>query len=146
MSERGSLMAGKRGLILGVANDRSLAWGIARAVADQGALVALTYQGEALKKRVVPLAEKLGSPIVEPADVTDSASLAMPCSRWCARSGVVWIFWFMRSVFPTRTSFAGRYLDTSEGNFVNTMLISCYSFTDLARRAAALMSPGGDPC
>jgi enoyl-[acyl-carrier protein] reductase I len=142
MVDSGSLMAGKRGLIVGVANDRSLAWGIARAVAEQGAELALTYQGEALKKRVGPLAEKVGAPIVAPVDVTDTASLdalfAGIEEQWGGLDFLVHAVGF-----SDKNELRGRYVDTSEANFVQTMLISCFSFTDLARRAAAMMNNGG---
>ena len=136
------LFAGKRGLIMGIANDRSLAWGIAEAVAAHGAELAVTYQGEALRKRVVPLAEKLGAPLVLPADVTDTASMDALFeeleSKWGRLDFVVHAI-----AFSDKEELKGRYIDTSLENFQNTMNISVFSFTDLARRSAPLMTDGG---
>ena len=138
----GSLMAGKRGLIMGVANNRSIAWGIAKAVAAQGAELALTYQGEALKKRVEPLAGELGSDTVLPCDVTDSASMdavfAALGEKWGSLDFLVHAI-----AYSDKNELDGRYVDTSEDNFSKTMLISCYSFTALAKRAEPLMTDGG---
>jgi enoyl-[acyl-carrier protein] reductase I len=138
----GPLFAGKRGLIMGIANDRSLAWGIAAAVAAHGAELAVTYQGEALKKRVVPLAEKLGAPLVLPADVTDPASMdalfAEIQEQWGRLDFVVHAI-----AYSDKEELKGRYVDTSFENFQNTMNVSVFSFTDLARRAAPLMTEGG---
>jgi enoyl-[acyl-carrier protein] reductase I len=137
----GNLMAGKRGLIMGVANNRSIAWGIARAVAAQGAEVALTYQGDALKKRVEPLAAELGSKLVLPCDVTDAASMdsvfAELKSAWGGLDFLVHAI-----AFSDKNELDGRYVDTSEKNFSQTMLISCFSLTALAQRAEKLMQPG----
>ena len=136
------LMHGKRGLIMGVANDRSLAWGIARAVRAHGAEVALTYQGEALLKRVRPLADQLGSELVLPADVTDPPSL----DALFAGIGRAWgrLDFLVHAVaFSDKEELKGRYLNTSLENFQRTMLVSCFSFTDLARRAEPLMTGGG---
>jgi enoyl-[acyl-carrier protein] reductase I len=135
-------MAGKKGLIMGIANDRSLAWGIARAVADQGAALAVTYQGEALAKRVIPLAQKLEAPIVAHADVTDGASLDALFETIQEQWGGL-DFLVHAIAYSDREELKGRYLDTSIGNFQHSMQISCYSFTDLCRRAAPLMSAGG---
>ena len=138
----GNLMAGKRGLVMGVANNRSIAWGIAKAVAAQGAEVALTYQGDALKKRVEPLAAELGSKLVVHCDVTDGASmdaLFAEISRQWGRLD----FLVHAIAFSDKNELDGRYVDTSEGNFTQTMLVSCYSLTALARRAEPLMSAGG---
>jgi enoyl-[acyl-carrier protein] reductase I len=138
----GSLMAGKRGLIMGVANNRSIAWGIAKAVTAQGAEVALTYQGDALKKRVEPLAVELGSKVVLPCDVSDAASV----DALFAEIGRVWgrlDFLVHAIAFSDKAELDGRYVDTTEANFTKTMLISCYSFTALARRAERLMRQGG---
>jgi enoyl-[acyl-carrier protein] reductase I len=136
------LFAGKRGLIMGIANDRSLAWGIAEAVAAHGAELAVTYQGEALRKRVVPLAEKLGAPLVLPADVTDAASMDALFdelkSKWGRLDFVVHAI-----AFSDKEELKGRYIDTSFQNFQSTMNISVFSFTDLARRSAPLMTEGG---
>lgn len=138
----GNLMAGKRGLIMGVANNRSIAWGIAKAVVAQGAEVALTYQGEALKKRVTPLADELGSKLVLPCDVTDTASV----DEVFAELGRAWgrlDFLVHAIAFSDKNELDGRYVDTSERNFTQTMLISCYSLTALAQRAERLMTNGG---
>jgi len=135
-------MAGKRGLIMGVANERSIAWGIARAVADQGASLAFTFQGEALEKRVRPLAKQAGSDFVMPCDVTDSASLDALFSeiadRWGALDFVVHAI-----AYSDKDELKGQYLDTSRDNFLRSLDISCYSFTDVCRRAAPLMTDGG---
>jgi enoyl-[acyl-carrier protein] reductase I len=136
------LMQGKKGLIMGIANDRSLAWGIAKAVRGQGAEIAVTYQGEALLKRVRPLADQLGSTLVLPADVTDPGSL----DELFAELGRHWgcIDFLVHAVaFSDKEELKGRYLNTSLDNFQRTMLISCFSFTDLARRAEPMMQPGG---
>ena len=138
----GNLMAGKRGLIMGVANNRSIAWGIAKAVAAQGAQVALTYQGEALKKRVVPLAAELGSDLVLPCDVTDPASMDAVFAELKAKWGRL-DFLVHAIAFADKAELDGRYVDTSEKNFTQSLLISCYSFTALANRAEKLMSHGG---
>lgn len=141
-STNGTLMAGKRGLILGVANDRSMAWGITRGVVAQGAEVALTYQGEPLLKRVKPLAEQVGCEVVLPCDVTDAASLdelfAELSRRWGTLDFVVHAI-----AYSDKDELKGRYVDTTAANFRDTMYISCYSFTDICRRAEALMSNGG---
>ena len=135
-------MAGKRGLIFGVANNRSIAWGIAKAVAAQGATLAFTYQGDALKKRVEPLAGEVGSKLVLPCDVTDTASMdavfAELASAWDKLDFLVHAI-----AFSDKAELDGRYVDTTEANFTRTMLISCYSFTALAQRAEKLMRPGG---
>ncbi|MEQ1612683.1 MAG: enoyl-ACP reductase FabI [Hyphomicrobiaceae bacterium] len=138
----GTLMAGKRGLIMGVANNRSIAWGIAKAVAAQGAEVALTYQGDALKKRVVPLAAELGSNVVLPCDVTDPASMDAVFAELKAKWGRL-DFLVHAIAFADKAELDGRYVDTSEKNFTQSMLISCYSFTALANRAEKLMTDGG---
>ncbi len=138
----GTLMAGKRGLIMGVANNRSIAWGIAKAVAAQGAEVAFNYQGDALKKRVEPLAAELGSRLVLPCDVTDKASV----DALFAEIGRAWgrlDFLVHAIAFSDKNELDGRYVDTSETNFTQTMLISCYSLTALAQRAEKLMTNGG---
>ncbi|RYG92365.1 enoyl-[acyl-carrier-protein] reductase FabI [Loktanella sp. IMCC34160] len=137
-----NLMQGKRGLIMGLANDKSIAWGIAQALADAGAELAFSYQGEALKKRVEPLAGQLGSDIVLPCDVTDMASVdglfAELEARWGKMDFVVHAIGF-----SDKSELRGRYADTSRDNFLMTMDISCYSFTAVAKRAAALMPDGG---
>jgi enoyl-[acyl-carrier protein] reductase I len=138
----GTLMKGKRGLIMGVANNRSLAWGIAKAVAAQGATLAFTYQGDALKKRVEPLAGEAGSSLVLPCDVTDPASMdavfAELARRWDGLDFLVHAI-----AFSDKAELDGRYVDTTEVNFSRTLLISCYSFTALAQRAEKLMGAGG---
>ena len=138
----GTLMKGKRGLIMGVANNRSIAWGIAKAVAAQGAEVALTYQGDALKKRVVPLAAELGSDVVLPCDVTDAASMDAVFAALKAKWGRL-DFLVHAIAFADKAELDGRYVDTSEKNFTQSLLISCYSFTALAQRAEKLMTDGG---
>jgi enoyl-[acyl-carrier protein] reductase I len=135
-------MRGKRGLVMGVANDHSIAWGIARALADQGAELAFTYQGEALGKRVKPLAESLGAHLILPCDVEDLASVdavfAAIADAWGSLDFLV------HSVaYADRAELKGRYADTSRENFLRTMLVSAFSFTEAAKRAAALMPRGG---
>jgi enoyl-[acyl-carrier protein] reductase I len=142
MTDAVPLMAGKKGLIMGIANERSLAWGMARAVAAQGAELAVTYQGEALGKRVRPLAEQLQAPLVLPADVTDAAGLDALFEALAARWGRL-DFVVHAIAFSDRDELKGKYVDTSADNFRRTLMISCYSFTDLCRRAAPLMSGGG---
>ena len=138
----GTLMQGKRGLIMGVANNRSIAWGIAKAVAAQGAALAFTYQGDALKKRVEPLAAEAGSALVLPCDVTDNASVDAVFAA-LAREWDKLDFLVHAIAFSDKGELDGRYVDTSEKNFAQTMLISCYSFTALAQRAEKLMRAGG---
>jgi enoyl-[acyl-carrier protein] reductase I len=138
----GNLMAGKRGLIMGVANNRSIAWGIAKAVAAQGGEIALTYQGDALKKRVEPLAAELGSKVVLPCDVTDRASVDELFAELERRWGRL-DFLVHAIAFSDKNELDGRYVDTSEANFTQTMLVSCYSLTALAQRADKLMTNGG---
>jgi len=139
---QGNLLAGKRGLIMGVANNRSIAWGIARATANQGAELAFTYQGDALRKRVEPLAGDLGAKLVLPCDVSDPASMDAMFetikSAWGNLDFVVHAI-----AFSDKAELDGRYVDTSQDNFNRTMNISCYSFTAIAKRAEPLMQPGG---
>ncbi|HVO13570.1 MAG TPA: enoyl-ACP reductase FabI [Alphaproteobacteria bacterium] len=142
MTESKPLMAGKRGLIMGVANDRSIAWGIARTLAAHGAELAFTFQGEALEKRVRPLAAQLGSKLVVPCDVTNEGSLDDTFGALASSWGSV-DFLVHAIAFSDKEELKGKYADTSRDNFIRTMLISCYSFTDVARRAAALMPNGG---
>jgi enoyl-[acyl-carrier protein] reductase I len=127
---------------MGVANDRSLAWGIAKAVAAQGAEVAFTFQGEALEKRVRPLADSVGSKVVLPCDVTDAASVdntfAALAKLWGRLDFVVHAI-----AYSDKDELKGRYVDTTRENFLRTMDISCFSFTDVARRAAPMMTEGG---
>jgi len=142
MSEAQPLMAGKRGLIMGVANERSLAWGIAKAVREQGGELAFTFQGEALGKRVRPLAESIGCPLLLECDVTDEVSLdrtfASLAEHWQRLDFVVHAI-----AFSDKDELKGKYVDTTRGNFARTMDISCFSFTDICRRAVPLMSEGG---
>jgi len=137
-----ALMQGKRGLIMGVANDHSIAWGIARTLAAHGATLALTYQGDALGRRVRPLAESLGSELVLPCDVDDVASIDAVFSTLAAKWGGL-DFLVHAIAFSDKNELKGRYADTTRENFVRTMMISCFSFTELAKRAAALMRAGG---
>jgi len=138
----GPLMAGKRGLIMGVANERSIAWGIARVLAGQGAKLAFTYQGDAFGRRAVPLAQSVGSDIIVNCDVSDLATVDTTFAEikktWGGLDFVVHAL-----AFSDRRELAGRYADTTRENFLNTMVISCFSFTEIAKRAAALMGPGG---
>ena len=142
MVEAGGLLRGKRGLILGLANNRSLAWGIAKAARSHGAELAFTYQGEALKKRVEPLAAEAGGLVVGHCDVTDEATLDQAFSAvrdaWGTLDFVVHAI-----AFSDKTELDGRYIDTSLDNFNKTLQISCYSFTAIARRAEQLMQNGG---
>ncbi|WP_308719322.1 enoyl-ACP reductase FabI [Komagataeibacter xylinus] len=139
---KGSMMKGKRGLVMGVANDRSIAWGIARAVAEQGGELAFTYQGEALGKRVRPLAETVGSTLVLPCDVTDDAAM----DETFAAIEKAWgkIDFLVHAIgWADKQFLRGRYVDTPRDAFLKAMDISCYSFTAVARRAAAIMNPNG---
>ncbi len=136
------LMAGKRGLIMGVANEKSIAWGIAQACARQDAELAFTYQGDALKKRVGPLAGSLGSEIVLPCDVTDAASMDAVFDELGAKWGRL-DFLLHAIAYADKAELKGRYVDTSPGNFERSLNISCYSFTALAQRAEKLMTEGG---
>jgi enoyl-[acyl-carrier protein] reductase I len=142
IAKPGPLMAGKRGLIMGVANDRSIAWGIARVLAGQGAKLAFTYQGEAFGRRAVPLAKSVGSEIIVSCDVSDLASVdnvfAEIKKTWGGLDFVVHAL-----AFSDRRELQGRYSETTRENFTNTMVISCFSFTEVAKRAAALMNGGG---
>src|ERR687897_1936975 len=136
------LMAGKRGLILGVANNRSIAGGIAKAGADQGAELALTYQGDAFKKRVEPLAAELGAHVVGHCDVTDAASLDAVFDNVAKLWGKL-DFVVHAIAFSDKEELDGRYVETTRANFLRTMDISVYSFTDIAKRAEPLMTDGG---
>ena len=142
MISSSGVMTGKKGLVMGVANERSLAWGIAKAVADQGAELAFTFQGEALEKRVRPLAEEVGSKLILPCDVTDEASIdatfAAIEKSWGKLDFVVHAI-----AYSDKEELKGQYVDTSLDNFLKTMHISCFSFTTIARRAAPLMTEGG---
>ncbi len=142
-SQIAPLMQGKRGLIMGVANSHSIAWGIAQAVAAQGAELAFTYQGEALGKRVKPLAESLGSSLILPCDVEDIASVDAVFDSLEKSWGSI-DFAVHAIGFSDKNELKGRYVDaTTRENFQRTMVISCYSFTELAQRAAKLMPKGG---
>jgi len=136
------LLAGKRGLVMGVANDHSIAWGIAKRLAEDGAELAFTYQGQSFGRRVEPLAASLGSSLVMPCDVEDVDTLDQTFAElknaWGHLDFVVHAI-----AFSDRTELKGRYADTTRENFVRTMVISCFSFTEVARRAAAMMPGGG---
>ncbi len=136
------LMKGKRGLIMGVANDHSIAWGIAQALYAHGAEMAFTYQGEAFGRRVRPLAEKVGATLVLPCDVEDSASIDSVFDALKAEWGTI-DFVVHAIGFSDKNELKGLYADTSKENFIRTMVISCYSFTEVARKAAAMMNEGG---
>ena len=136
------LMHGRRGLIMGVANDHSIAWGIARTLAAHGAELAFTYQGEAFGRRVRPLAQTLGSDIIMNCDVEDTASVDAVFNTLRDDWGKI-DFLVHAVAFSDRSQLAGRYCDTSRDNFVRTMIISCFSFTEIARRAGAMMNEGG---
>jgi len=136
------LMSGKRGLVTGVANDHSIAWGVARLLHAEGAEIAFTYQGAAFERRVRPLAESIGSEIVLNADVTDGPSLDAVFETLETRWGRI-DFLVHAIAYSDKSELTGRYADTSRENFLRTMDISCFSFTDLARRAGPLMGEGG---
>jgi enoyl-[acyl-carrier protein] reductase I len=142
MSEAAGLMRAKRGLIMGVANNRSIAWGIAKAYRAQGASLAFTYQGDALKKRVEPLAHEVGGLVVGHCDVSEPATIdaafAAVAQAWGALDFLVHAI-----AFSDKDELDGRYVDTSADNFTKTMLVSCYSFTAIAQRAEKLMPEGG---
>jgi enoyl-[acyl-carrier protein] reductase I len=139
---KSGLMKGKRGLVMGVANDHSIAWGVAKALADQGAELAFTYQGEALGKRVKPLAGSVGSSMVLPCDVEDIASVDAAFEALKAQWGAI-DFLVHCIAYSDRAELKGRYADTTRENFTRTMVISAFSFTEIAKRAAALMPNGG---
>lgn len=136
------LMRGKRGLVMGVANDHSIAWGIAQMLAQHGAEVAFTYQGDAQKKRLAPLAQSIGSKIVLPVDVESDEQLDAAFAHLKEQWGSL-DFLVHSLAFSDRDELKGRYVDTSRANFLRSLDISCYSFTAVASRAAALMSNGG---
>jgi enoyl-[acyl-carrier protein] reductase I len=142
MAEAAKLMAGKRGVVFGVANNRSIAWGITKACRDHGADIALTYQGDAIKKRVEPLAAEIGSKLVLPCDVTDERSVEAVFKALSDAWGTI-DFLVHAVAFSDKEELDGRYVDTSKDNFVQTLLVSCYSFTALAKRAEKLMPNGG---
>jgi enoyl-[acyl-carrier protein] reductase I len=136
------LMRGKRGLVMGVANDHSIAWGIARTLAAQGAKLSFTYQGDSLGKRVKPLAASVNADLVLPCDVEDVASLDKAFAE-VGRSWGTLDFLVHAIAFTDKAQLTGRYCDTTRENFLHTMLISCFAFTEAAKRAAALMPNGG---
>lgn len=142
IAQPGPLMAGKRGLVMGVANERSIAWGIARVLAGQGADLAFTYQGEAFGRRAVPLAQSVGSEIIVPCDVMDLASVDKVFDEidktWGSLDFVVHAL-----AFSDRNELRGLYAETTRENFIQTMVISCFSFTEIAQRAAPLMNNRG---
>ena len=138
----GELLKGKRGLVMGVANDRSIAWGIAKALADQGAELAFSYQGEAFGKRVEPLAASLGSDFLMDVDVLDDESLGHAFDQIGQRWGKL-DFLIHAVAFSDKNELTGRFINTSRDNFKNSLTISCYSLIDLARRAQPLMTKGG---
>ncbi len=142
MAGGNGLMAGKRGLIMGVANNRSIAWGIAKACAEQGAELAFTWQGDALKKRVEPLAAELGAHLAGHCDVSDMATIDAVFADLEAKWGKL-DFVVHAIGFSDKDELVGRYVDTTHGNFVKTMDISVYSFTAVAQRAEKLMADGG---
>jgi enoyl-[acyl-carrier protein] reductase I len=142
LAKPGPIMAGKRGLIMGVANERSIAWGIARILAGQGAQLAFTYQDGAFGRRALPLAKTLGSEIIEPANVLDLDSI----DRVFARIKEAWgnlDFVVHALAYSDPRELSGRYVNTTRENFTNTMVISCFSFTEVAKRAIPLMQNGG---
>jgi len=138
----GGLMAGKRGLVMGVANHNSIAWGVAQALAAHGAELAFTYQGENFARRVRPLAQSVGSSVVLDADVTDEASLDAAFAALARQWGRL-DFLVHAIAFSDKAELTGRFADTSRKNFLRTMDVSCYSFVDVSRRAAELMGAGG---
>jgi len=142
VSGKSGLMAGRRGLVMGVANDRSIAWGMAEVLAGQGAEMAFTYQGESFERRVRPLAESLGADLVLPCDVDDDGQIeavfATLAEAWGKLDFVVHAL-----AYSDKEELKGRYLNTTRRNFARTLVISCYSFTAVARRAAPLLGEGG---
>lgn len=142
LAKPGPIMKGKRGLVMGVANDRSIAWGIARILAGQGAELAFTYQGGAFGRRAAPLAQSLGAKIVEECNVLDLASVDHVFSKIKSEWGS-FDFVVHALAYSDPKELAGRYADTTRENFTNTMVISCFSFTEVAKRAAELMPDGG---
>ncbi len=142
MTETQKIMAGKRGIVMGVANERSIAWGIASKLQSQGAELAFTYQGDALLKRVRPLAESIGSDIILPCDVTDDASIDAVFDTLEERWGKL-DFLVHAIAYADKGELKGKYLNTSRDNFARSLDISCYSFTAVAQRAVPLMKDGG---
>jgi enoyl-[acyl-carrier protein] reductase I len=142
MSNSSGLMAGKKGLIMGVANNRSIAWNIAKTVSSEGAELAFTYQGDALLKRINPLAESIGSDFIMPCDVTDSTSIEKVFNEIQKKWGKL-DFLLHGIAFSNKDELTGKYLDTTATNFTQTMQISCYSFTEICQKAQPLMTDGG---
>ena len=144
MAEHGQgILAGKRGLVLGVANNRSIAWGIARSARAHGAELAFTYQGDALRKRVEPLAKELDAHVIGHCDVTEAATIDAVFAE-AARVFPEGIDFVIHCIaFSDKDELTGRYLETSEENFTKSLLVSCYSFTAVAQRAERIMRPGG---
>jgi len=142
VSDMQGLMQGKRGLIMGVANDHSIAWGIAKALHAQGAELAFTYQGDALGKRVKPLAESLNAAMILPCDVEDIASVDATFAAMKQKWGTI-DFLVHAIGFSDKNELKGRYADTTRANFSRTMVISCFSFTEVAKRASEMMPNGG---
>ena len=142
MSISSGLMKGKKGLIMGVANNRSIAWNIAAAVSNEGAELAFTYQGDALLKRIKPLAESIGSDFIMPCDVTDSASVEEVFNKIQKEWGTL-DFLLHGIAYSNKDELTGKYLDTTADNFNQTMQISCYSFTEICKKAQNLMTNGG---
>jgi len=141
-TEKGSLLSGKKGLIMGLANDKSLAWGISKAAHAQGAELAFTYQGDALLKRVKPLAETLGSDFIVPCDVSVEGSVDEAFKTLKEKWGK--LDFIVHSIgFSDKNELKGRYADTSRSNFLMTMNISCFSFTEVAKKASEMMPDGG---
>ena len=142
MSDRKGLLSGKRGIIMGAANNRSIAWGIAKKAATEGAELAFTYQGEQIEKRVRPLAESVGSNIVLSCDVNDAASIEAVFSVLEKKWGTI-DFLVHAIAYSDKDELNGRYVDTTPDNFIKSMNISCYSFTAVAQHAEKLMTNGG---
>ena len=142
MTDPQPLMAGRRGLIMGVANERSIAWGVAKIAAAHGAELAFTYQGDALKKRVTPLAQQVGAKLILPCDVTDNASIDAVFKTLNEEWGKL-DFLVHAIAYSDKDALKGRYIDTTAENFAMSLNISCYSFTALCRRAEPLMRDGG---
>lgn len=142
IAKPGPIMAGKRGLVMGVANDRSIAWGISRVLHGQGAELAFTYQGGAFGRRAVPLAQSIGSKIIEECNVLDLESVDRVFDRIKTEWGGV-DFVVHALAYSDPKELSGRYADTTRENFINSMVISCFSFTEIAKRASALMPNGG---
>lgn len=142
MTNPSALLAGKKGLIMGVANDHSIAWAIAKTAHEHGAELAFTFQGEALEKRVRPLAQSIGNDFLMPCDVTDEASMNAVFDEIQAKWGKL-DFLLHAIAYSDKEELKDKYVQTSAGNFTRTMQISCYSFTALAKRAQDLMTDGG---